>query len=143
MEDVAWAAGFFDVEGSINIIRRRKGLQYLHYQLNLNAPQINKDALLKLQELFGGVVRLNKQYENRRQSFTWTLHSRKADHALTTMLPYLIVKKQEAELALRFRIFVKSNARQRLTDWDHAERASFGDALREYHKTYEYEGLGG
>ena len=145
--ELAWAAGFFDGEGCVSVVKRHTGSSakrsYLYYQLNLNAPQINKDPLLKLKSLFGGQVRCTRSYGNRRPSFVWTLHAALAEKALRALLPYLIVKKAEAELALQYRATIKPagnyGRRRVLTDWDWAERTAISEALQEYHKTYVWE----
>lgn len=63
----------------------------------------------------------------------------KAEIALRLMLPYLIVKRGEAELALQFRTLMHKSGKD-LLPIEIFERASFDEALKEYHKTYEYEG---
>jgi hypothetical protein len=142
--DLAWAAGFIDGEGCVSIVQRWTGAcstkkSYRYYQLNINVPQINKDPLLKLQKMFGGQIQAIKPTGPRRQSFVWTIHAALAGRMLSMLVPYLIVKKNEAELALQYQNDVKPRGQGRLTDWDWAERQAIAEALAEHHKTYIWE----
>jgi hypothetical protein len=143
--DLAWAAGFIDGEGCISVIKRKTGQskagrRYEYHQLNINVPQIDKAPLDKLQKMFGGMVRANKAIGNRRPSFVWTIHSRIAYNTLIQLIPYLIVKQREAELALQFQYTQLPVGVKGLNDWMLAERDSFSEALKEHHKTFVYEG---
>ena len=139
--DLAWAAGFFDGEGSVQVVARKNGNKFQYFQLTINAPQINKEPLLKLQAMFHGQINPVKGLGTRRQSYTWTLHAAKAKDALNLMLPYLIVKRNEAELALQFQSTL-SKYRRDLDEWDLAERQAVREALQTYHKTYVWEAGG-
>jgi hypothetical protein len=100
--DLAWAAGFFDGEGCIHIGKSIQR-QYENYQLVISVTQAEREPLDKLQELFGGFI---KSYQatryTRKYHLHWGLSSIKATNALRAMLPYLTVKREQAELALKF-----------------------------------------
>jgi len=95
---ICWAAGFFDGEGSIGIMKDSKTR---HYYLHLTVAQIDVASLQVLQGLFGGRINLReKRTEKRRAIHTWRLASQGARQVLEELLPFLIVKHRQAELAI-------------------------------------------
>lgn len=99
---VAYASGFFDGEGHIQIRNHSKRGSYM---LSITAVQATPYPLTMFVELFGGTVskRFTEYRATRRALFTWQSSSKQAEEALRRMMPYLVVKKDEAEVALRFR----------------------------------------
>lgn len=93
-----WAAGFFDGEGCISIIQHKSTLRRY---LQVTAAQADLRPLRILQALFGGRLKPHKQSTNR-PVFFWTTSCRQASNALSEMLPYLVVKKDQADCALEF-----------------------------------------
>jgi hypothetical protein len=95
---LAYLAGIIDGEGCISIVRLNRGRKSLAYILrvicNMNAPA---QPLLLLKQIFGG--RLGGPYG---KAFRWEVSTTEAAIALRAMLPYLTVKKAEAELGLEF-----------------------------------------
>lgn len=49
-EGFAWAAGFYDGEGSLTLVKSKKGLQRQYYRLNLNVVQTDRSVLERLQQ---------------------------------------------------------------------------------------------
>lgn len=100
--EIAYAAGFFDGEGHIRITKHSKRGSYT---LQLSAVQATLDPLPLFERVFGGTInrRLVKYRQTPRAIYTWQASSGVAELALRRMLPYLIAKKDEAELALSFR----------------------------------------
>lgn len=96
--EIAWAAGFFDGEGSIGIYATGKtGYQY---RLSVQVSQKgNTDSLEKFKELFGGQISCQDKSQN---YWRWMVYSRQAGNMLEIILPYLVVKKKQAEVALSF-----------------------------------------
>jgi len=99
----AWAAGFFDGEGCINIakpINKRPHATYITYALQAIVAQRDRRPLDELVHLFGGKVTTVKIHG----STYWYLrrHGRKAVEMLEQILPFLVLKKEQAELALKF-----------------------------------------
>ena len=93
-EWVIWAAGFFDGEGCVYIQHRKNTNVYF---LKVMAVQKAIEPLNILLALFGGSV--NKR---RTAPAMWSTSTRMAERALQELLPFLLVKRKEAELALRF-----------------------------------------
>jgi hypothetical protein len=104
---IIWAAGFFDGEGCISIGKAQPQLKYYkhnhHYTVRLTVYQNIRAPLQIFKELFGGTIKLRpatgKQKNN---GWVWSIGGRGLVAALTQMLPYLIVKKEQAELAIGF-----------------------------------------
>lgn len=103
--DKAYAAGFFDGEGHITIAAgKRTDMRYgVSYSMRCGASQNDLAPLLWLQSRWGGSI-----YAAKRKTSTgnvthhWTILPRNAKAFLTDVLPYLIVKRERAELALEF-----------------------------------------
>jgi hypothetical protein len=90
IQRVIWCAGFFDGEGCI-------GFYGHHVQLHIRVTQKVREPLLALQELFGGGV------YTQAKAYQWCCNSAyEARYVLESLLPYLVVKKAQAELALQF-----------------------------------------
>jgi LAGLIDADG endonuclease len=112
--DIAWAAGFIDGEGSLNIqhlkkhwTRKRDGklLYYSYFVLQLMASQKSEEPLCKLQELFGGTI-LKRKYCG---VGIWAIQGPKAAFAISKMLPYLTTKREQASIAIEYRKLVGIN----------------------------------
>jgi len=98
---VAWAAGFFDGEGSIAICRQSKPNDHLYY-MRCEVTNTHRASLEIFQQLFGGKVYEKSQRGNRKPSFVWRASGPVAAQMLEDLYPYLVVKKERAELAILF-----------------------------------------
>jgi len=159
--DVAWAAGFFDGEGTIAIAERtlRGGRRhdqgeprFRSYQLLLRLPQTSTPALDRLVGLFGGRYHSAKISPlGRRPIWEWYVLAGKAANALTLMLPFLTVKHEEALLALQFRAWQTTrpairDSRGRLSPLTEAEvdiARAYRRNLMKYHRPVETEDQSG
>ena len=126
---LAWAAGFFDGEGSIGIYERNQGR---YSRLTSDISQRDPRPLLIFKEMFGGNIR---KWDDRRGDnaviWHWTISSRRAAIALETMLPYLILKRERAELALAYQKLMKYEKRNYgLTQEDLEARRIIRDEMR-------------
>src|ERR1051326_5573144 len=105
---LAYAAGVIDSDGSITIASdtwrvRVKGCSQT-YSENVSIGQCDSQALDLLVELFGGKLRVEKpRTEGRRAMFYWSATDKRAVKALTELLPYLRIKRRQAEIVLRLR----------------------------------------
>jgi hypothetical protein len=97
---IAWAAGFFDGEGSTYVVVQHGRYAYL----NMTVSQVDREPLDRFVELLGG--RVNGPYvkgPQRSELYQWTLtglpNTLRALHALW---PYLtMAKRQQAVRAVR------------------------------------------
>ena len=99
-EQVAWAAGFVDGEGCITIQKSyapsKQGWHAM--SLMMRVTQKRRQPLDTLASLFGGEVKPMRS----RPYFDWTLSAAHTASALREMLPYLVLKRDQADLALEF-----------------------------------------
>lgn len=97
-ELIIWAAGFFDGEGCVCIARSKKNGSpiYNSYTLQISAFQNARTPLDVLQTLFGGSVGKNQN------GWHWARAGASAKPVLEQLLPYLIVKRTQAELGIAF-----------------------------------------
>lgn len=138
---LAWAAGFLDGEGTLTIkrYRRWKGLDFLYYIPQISCAQVNKPlnrvAIKKLKSLFGGYiyhyeVKLEKR-GNRLDVIQWGVTSLAARKCLPLILPFLVIKKPQAKLLLKFWEVHKGNRQgHKLTSRDREIRKKFFDKMR-------------
>lgn len=104
-----YLAGFFDGEGCIRISKMfRKHYSKFgdcyDYALGTKVTNTNKIVLDKCKNLYGGFVGevKDKRKSTYKTVYSWELKSNDAVNFLKDVLPLLIVKKQEAELAIYF-----------------------------------------
>lgn len=108
---LAYCAGIFDGEGYILIkkwIQKRKDVpwQYERYELHIGVNQVRPEAIQVLYKSLEGRMWFSSRgsgvaakYSGR---WTWEGDSKKGSLALQAMLPYLLLKKPEAEIAIAF-----------------------------------------
>lgn len=98
--DLAWAAGIFDGEGSV-------GAYTWGESKNLRVSiQVGNTCLLmisKFHDMFGGYVATTKKArKNGQPYYTWRCRSGYQEFFLRSVLPYLVTKREQAEVALTF-----------------------------------------
>ena len=109
--DLAYAAGLIDGEGWIGM-RKKKGIRNkgraYSYAIGVSVGMANQELPEWLCSMFGGVVckRLTKQ-ANRHDSWHWQIEHGTALLALRSILPYLKLKRPQAELAIQFQEAIK------------------------------------
>jgi hypothetical protein len=103
--DIAWAAGFFDGEGSIQICRNQPNRDDGgHFYLRIEVGQVRRLPLDAFVKLFGGTIRTRARKNGLADVHIWLLSGAKAAAALEQMSPYLKLKKRHAQLALTFQV---------------------------------------
>lgn len=109
---IAWAAGFFDGEGSVSIHapQPKRGCHNLHISIS----QKVQEPLLEVQRLFGGKIYI-KSDKGRAVGYQWNVGSVKAADMLRQMMPYLVHKNQVAALALDYQATM-TNSRKKVPD---------------------------
>lgn len=102
MLDTKYVAGFFDGDGSVGVyVDRHKGKgrsanDMDKYHLRVNVCNQNKPLLLKFMELWGGNV--NRQS----RAYVWAIGANRALKFLKDILPYVVNKRDQVELAIGF-----------------------------------------
>lgn len=102
--DLAWAAGFLDADGCVKIQRlAQKSSKNPAYSLRISVGQTRREPLEKFQLLFGGTIYERKMARlTNGVLFEWGLSAENASKALTRMLPYLVLKRDQAKLGIEF-----------------------------------------
>ena len=100
--EVAYTAGFFDGEGCVNIARYlKRGRPY--HTLAIIFTNTDFQVLAWLQQRWGGNVFKPTQLDARRRPYGHLrLSAGPARPLLQAMLPHLIIKKSQVEIALEF-----------------------------------------
>jgi hypothetical protein len=103
-ELLAYCGGFFDGEGTVTITTQNSKAKSgrRSHRVQINASQKEISPLILLKHLFGGNIKM-KTRRGLRCIYTWWVGGRdKQKRFLELILPYLIVKKAEAEIAKEF-----------------------------------------
>lgn len=97
--EISYIAGFFDGEGCVRIKQANQGGN--SYYVIAHLTNTNSLILKKVQDLFGGNTRVQEKGKNK-TIYNWYITSSEAVDFLKVLLPFLIEKKTQAELALYF-----------------------------------------
>jgi hypothetical protein len=104
---IDWArlAAYIDGEGSIHIATAKarhwkRGYMYV----DLRVTGTDARLALWLQQNFDGKVYWSKRKAGRnwKPAFHWVLACRQAHHVLSNCLPYFVMKRDQAEIAIAF-----------------------------------------
>lgn len=106
--DLAWAAGFFDGEGSISLrltSRYQSGERKHSVTLECRVAQVDREPLEKLLELFGGrIARMSRTNPKHKPVNVWVITARHAALFLQRIKPYSARPRvrERIELAIQF-----------------------------------------
>ena len=98
--DLAYIAGFVDGEGHILILSANTGTSFV---AQLGISNTNVEILEWIQEIFGGYIYDKQKVKGRKQGYQirWNRRNR-VKEILTLLLPYLKVKRAQAEVVIEF-----------------------------------------
>ena len=100
---LAYTAGFFDGEGCISITKRKnKTKKGFSYQLFVSVWSTDEWIIQWLEMQYGGSTLCRSAHDNRKAIWKWCLSSNKACPFLSLILPYLNLKRPQAEIAIAF-----------------------------------------
>lgn len=135
-ESVIYAAGIIDGEGSITIEIQKEGYgirKMDYYAIRLVVINTSLELINWFSEKFGGRIGKRKLVVNRRQVYTWSIHSLNASNLLSECYPYMIVKKSHAEAVIKF-MSLKQEGTWFVTDEIQRERRILYDNLKKINK---------
>lgn len=131
----AYVAGLFDGEGCVYITRqlpsdRRPDLVSPTYSLGLKIAMGHETAIKFLRDTFalGSIHVVHGVQHNR--AWSWALTSNRAEIVLRILRPYLIVKSEEADLALAFAALPRTRGSRRTPPEVTSKRDDLYVALR-------------
>jgi len=106
--ELGWAAGIVDAEASVAVYScGHHGTKHQQYALRLRVTNTDPRMLRRLVEMFGGSIRPARNKS--RGKWQWALHSAAAIEPLKAVLPYLVCKRDQVELALEFGATIDRN----------------------------------
>jgi hypothetical protein len=115
--DYAWAAGFLDGEGCFGIYQYRNKRSTIHHasrEARISCAQVKTEPLEKLSWLFGGTVRFCRQTDYGSTLHQWHLSSgASVRNCIELVLPFLVNKKEEAEIVLEFAKLIRRRGRRK------------------------------
>ena len=110
--DIRYVAGLFDGEGWITIVKQRLGgyrqyhSDYVRYQLVAGIGMTHRPIIHILHRQFGGGFTINASAKAKqpksRTGYQWKTSSGAAAEFLSLIYPHMVVKKEEAEIAILF-----------------------------------------
>ena len=94
--DIAYMAGIVDGEGSITAYVTQRT------RIRLTVTNTSLELMKWMVSRFGGSFYTKAKKEERNmQAYGWEVACKKAEKALRLLLPFLVIKKRQAELALQ------------------------------------------
>jgi hypothetical protein len=130
---LAYIAGIIDGEGSI-FITNHTGRST---RLFVAVSNTKFELLDYLRNCFGGSIVTSKRASglNQKQCWQWQAKDRIAERALKSVFPFLRLKKEQAELALKFRSLINSKqGSKRLTEDELQARKIIRDTISKLNK---------
>jgi hypothetical protein len=98
-----YLAGLFDGEGSIGLYPHHRGRLTLRTQLTQNKNKNTFPLLRELMWRYGGSLPPQKSSSGKTK-VNWQLNSQKALRLLQDIHPYMIIKKEQASLAINWQV---------------------------------------
>ena len=130
--ELAYLAGLIDGEGCI--MMRRDGRRRIHqYTLALVVTNEHKGTLEWCSSLFGGYIYDQSQtQQHHKKIYNWTINSTAAHAVLVAVIPYLQIKKDQAQLVIDHWASIRPGLASEIKTQDLAERRHFvWEKLRE------------
>lgn len=101
----AYIAGIFDGEGTIGIRKRFRNYRSMreYWECNVAVANTNEDLMLWLQSRIGGYLSSHQHKNpNCKRNYILKLRAYEARHVLPQLLPYLRIKRTQADVVLAF-----------------------------------------
>lgn len=105
-----YLAGFFDGEGSTQIRRLKQKTRRAQFGFVVSASIASTDQfpILGIRNQFGGsICHTQPRNENSKSVYVWTIYGEKACNFLNSILPWLIIKRERAIMAIEFQSLMR------------------------------------
>jgi hypothetical protein len=136
--NAAYIAGFLDGEGTIMIVLRKPSASY---SLRVALAQSSKarQVLDWISEVTGVGASVNKNFSSPKHDMglTWACAGDAAVGLLEQILPYLIVKRTQAELAINFQKRLSNAANKASRNWQKEVKDKMGLLNHRGNQSYE------
>lgn len=126
----AYLGGMFECEGTIGMTKEG--------ELHLAVKMTDRRVPLLFARVFGGTVRFAMGKQGRQPTWRWAVKTRAAATALWHLLPWLVTKRAQAQLALAARATIIRPGRLR-DDQRHLRQSASADIKRLKRSTIEEE----
>jgi hypothetical protein len=127
---LAYLAGIIDGEGFVGAYYWLSNCTLMY---RVQITNTNKELMDYLKEEYGGkYFPLRREKAEHKVGMQWQLNGMQGALLLTRVLPYLRLKRKQAELVIELSLLQKKE--YRLTREEHAQRLQIVDALRELNK---------
>ena len=102
---IAYMAGMVDGEGCITLHKNGK-----YFSVRLTVTNTDFNIITWCKENFDGCYYINhrKRKDIHKPAYHWSVENRMAEKVLKLIYPYLIIKKSQAKIALKFRKLVNN-----------------------------------
>jgi hypothetical protein len=134
-------AGFLDGEGTFSIKGYKdeyNGTAIRRFGLYINVCNTHPGVLLHLKKTFGfghfGMIKETKGKGRWKQAYHWVVSCRNAAEVLLAVYPYLIVKKPQAEVMLKFLKTINSKNTKSISEELLAHRVSLKKEINELNR---------
>lgn len=143
--DLAWLAGLADGESCVRLEHRKERREKKgsdNYRLVFEINMVHKDTILRIIDILkvGTIIKKKSRRSKDRVSWVWRISCTNAKNVLNLLYPYVVTKKKEFEIALRFIDLLRTDKKDntRLTQEDLDLRESLYKELQEA-KRYEWK----
>lgn len=118
MLEIAYVAGIIDGEGCIGFSYKKNKTGHERLTLIIQVDMTCHEVPEALRTQFGGTIFLiNSKDEKHKSHSCWKIYQDEAGEFLKLILPYLIVKKRQAELALAYLKYKPTSTTPDLLYW--------------------------
>ena len=133
--DAAWTAGIIDGEGSIFVMKQKRDDRErdTNYILRVSVQSVDKIMSTELQRMWPDGAQFSVQRngnENWSDTLKWQLSGKRAARFLKEILPYLRVKKEQAETAILFQETTKKHWKH-MTETDYKAQVELCQKLKQ------------
>lgn len=137
----AYLAGIFDGDGCVSIVKSNKPPYGMYHQLAVMFTQSSLPYLEAIREIAGvgkiyeqtGVTKLKRN----RSAYIWRIPSRAGAILIEELLPYLIRKRRQAEIAVEFQNTMTNSGGAGTPDEVIENRESLYEEIRKWKHTGE------
>ena len=102
MTNVAYAAGLLDGDGHLHVKRRHRLNNRRAYWICVSISNTHRPVLEWLRERFGGFIQAQQKKLGCKQCYEWRAQSTTGIRFLEATLPFLIIKRRQAEVLIDF-----------------------------------------
>jgi len=137
VEIKAWAAGFWEGEGSVTIARRlsKRSRHGFAYRLRVRVSQTKVKPLQLLQGYWGGSLSSRKRFGRTQETYDWAISCRLGAKFLNDIYPYLKFRHRLAEIGLEL-ADTMSNGNQLVTEGQFKKRETLRQEVFELNGYY-------